>query len=403
MFAAKLDVAAGLLIDHAPWLQFPTTIITIHIITIKMSTTIENSLMKFDAGLKLYMQRDGKKLTGITLRKESSPSYDEAIWKEMGWTRCFWPVFDIASDALPVSQARKSIVYQHLDNFFNRRLLGQACNLDPNILTHLFVAEGTSAGMSLQALLDLGDIACTLAGSPVSEPSNSSASNSSASNSSSAPAPAPVSRPYTYVLDDELDEAYSVEAQRSFTHGLDVYVQMSKSQPQQGGITLLQTPEGIRFRQSTHNGWNQLTSTATQLIIHYKRTMCDAPFNFHPLYYIFVERGRYAKKSLAQIIIGRMVPGLAGKQTDVSETYEATWPTVPTATAVATPVIVEEMTPVVATAEPEDVLDRLRAKYSVLAEEHKTLILIEAQLELNEQLKDEIAYKRKILEHPECK
>jgi len=368
-----------------------------------MSNPIDKSLMKFDAGLKLYMQRDGKKLTGITLRKESSPSYDPAFWKQMGWKQCFWPVFDVASDALPVSQARKSIVYQHLDNFFNRRLLDRACKPDPNILAHLFVAEGTSADISLQALLDQGDRACSLAGSPVVAPSNSSASNSSASNSS--PAPAPPTRPYTYVLDDELDEAYSVEAQRSFMHGLDVYVQMSKSQPQQGGITLLQTPEGIRFRQSTHNGWNQLTSTATQLIIHYKRTLCDAPFNFHPLYYIFVERGRYANKSLAQIIFGGMVPGLAGKIMDVPDTYEATWPAVPTATATATSVATtatttEETTPVIAT--PEEVLERLRAKHIVLAEEHQTLILIETQLELNERLKDEIAHKRKVLEHPEC-
>jgi len=379
--------------------------------------------MKFDAGLKLYMARDGKKLVGITLRKESSRNYDPAFWKQMGWTRCFWPVFDVASDALPVSQARKSIVYQHLDNFFNRRLLGRALQPDPNILTHLFVAEGTSADISLQALLDLGDRACALAGSPVVAPSNSSASNSSASNSSAsnsssspapAPAPAPAPRPYTYVLDDELDEAYSVEAQRSFMHGLDVYVQMSKSQPQQGGITLLQTPEGIRFRQSTHNGWNQLISTAPQLIIHYKQTLCDAPFNFHPLYYIFVERGRYANKSLAQIIFGGMVPGLAGKRMDVPDTYEATWPAIPTATetAAATAAVPEETAEETAVAVSleetapavslEEVLDRLRLKYTVLAEEHRTLLLIETQLQVNEQLKDEIVQKRKILENPEC-
>jgi len=368
--------------------------------------------MKFDAGLKLYMQRDGKKLTGITLRKESSRNYDPAFWKQMGWTRCFWPVFDVASDALPVSQVRKSIVYQHLDNFFNRRLLGHACHPDPNILKSLFIAEGRSEGMSLQAILDDG-WGCAKADSPVSDcTSNSSASNSSASNASSSPAPTPVTRPYTYVLDDELDESYSAEAQRHFMHGLDVYVQMSKAQPQQGGIILLQTPEGIRFRQSTHNGWNQLISTAAQLIIHYKQTVCDAPFNFHPLYYIFVENGRYANKSLAQIMFGGMVPGLAGRRMDVPDTYEATWPTVPgSATATATPVTVEETTPVVATAtatatataeEPEVVLNRLRAKYTVLAEEHQTLILIEAQLLLNERLKDEIAHKRKVLEHPEC-
>ena len=214
------------------------------------------------------------------------------------------------------------------------------------------------------------------------------------------PAPASVPRPYTYALDDELDEAYSVEAQRSFMHGLDVYVQMSKSQPQLGGITLHQTPDGLRFHYYSHSG------TATQMVTHYKRTLCDAPFNFHPLYYIFVERGRYANKSLAQIIFGGMVPGLAGKRMDVPDTYEATWPAVPgSATATATPVTVEETTPIVATAtaeEPEVVLNRLRAKYTVLAEEHQTLIMIEAQLLLNQQLRDEIAHKRKVLKDPEC-
>jgi len=387
--------------------------------------------MKFPAGLTLYMERDGKRLNGITLRKESDPNYREAFWKQMGWKQHFWPVFDITTT--DTYKSRKSIVYHHLDNYFNCYLLDRTRHKNPPILESLFVAEGTSAGMSLQALLDLGDRACALAGSPVVAPSNSSASNSSASNSSasnssasnssaSTTATAPATRAYTYVLDDELDEPYSADAQRHFMHGLDVYVQMSKSQPQQGGITLLQTPEGIRFRQSTHNGWNQLTSTATQLIIHYKQTLCDAPFNFHPLYYIFVERGRYANKSLAQIIFGGMVPGLAGKLMDVPDTYEATWPAVPTATAVATSatatatatvVATTEMTPATATATAtataietavtlEEVLDRLRAKHTVLAEEHKTLILIEAQLALNAQLKDEIAHKRKVLENPEC-
>ena len=142
---------------------------------------IDQSLMKFDAGLKLYMARDGKKLAGITLRKESSPNYDESFWKQMGWKRCFWPVFDVASDALPASDSRKGIVYQHLDNFFNRRFLGRARHENPSILESLFVAEGTSAGASLQAILDGGG--CV---------SNSSSSSSS---SSSTPAPTPSPTP----------------------------------------------------------------------------------------------------------------------------------------------------------------------------------------------------------------
>jgi hypothetical protein len=140
---------------------------------IKMSSITE-SLMKFDDGLKLYMARDGKKITGITLRKRS-----------------FWPVFDVASDALPVAKARKGIVYQHLDNLFNRLMLGRACKPDPNILKSLFIAEGTSADMSLQTILEHG-WGGVIADAPVSNSSSASAiapapSNSSASTQESAP------------------------------------------------------------------------------------------------------------------------------------------------------------------------------------------------------------------------
>jgi hypothetical protein len=197
-------------------------------------------------------------------------------------------------------------------------------------------------------------------------------------------------------LDAELDGAYSVDAQQQFMHGLAVYVQMSKSQPQLGGITLRQTTDGLRFSINSHSG------TATQIVEHYKRTLCDAPFNFHPLYYIFVENGRYANKSLAQIIIYGMVPGIAGKRMDVPDTYEATWPAIPTATetaAVAVATIPKETATAVSL---EEVLDRLRAKHTVLVAEYRLLSNIEAQLALNQQLKDEIAHKRKVLENPEC-
>ena len=101
-----------------------------------------------------------------------------------------------------------------------------------------------------------------------------------------------------------------------------------------------------------------------------------------------------------------MVPGVAGRRMDVPDTYEATWPAVPTAAvavATATETAVAVSPEETATAvSPKEVLDRLRLKYTVLAEEHRTLLLIEAQLQVNEQLKDEIAVKRKVLENPEC-
>jgi hypothetical protein len=354
-----------------------------------MSSPIDKSLMKFPAGLKLYMERDGHRLNGITLRKESDPDYRESFWKQMKWERHFWPVFDITSD--DSSKSRTGIVYHHLDNYFNRRLLDRAHRSDPAILTHLFIAEGTSAGVSLQALLDQGDRACALAGYEQTihcdESESSSASNSSASSSSAAPAPDP--RPYTYVLDDHLDE--TTEEQRKFMHGLPVFVQMSLSQPQLGGITMRQTPEGLRFSINSHSG------TATQMVQHYRRTVCDAPFNFHPLYYIFIECGRYANKSLAQILTGTMSPELAGRLVNCPPVSDKpTWPTIPIpSSAVATPVVVTVTT-------PEEVLERLRAKQTVLVAEYRLLSNIESLLQTNQNLKNEIARKRKILEDPEC-
>ena len=97
-----------------------------------------------------------------------------------------------------------------------------------------------------------------------------------------------------------------------------------------------------------------------------------------------------------------MVPGIAGKRMDVPDTYEATWPAIPTATetaAVAVATIPKETATAVSL---EEVLDRLRAKHTVLVAEYRLLSNIEAQLALNQQLKDEIAHKRKVLENPEC-
>ena len=148
-----------------------------------MSSVISKSLMKFPEGLRLYMKRDDKRLDGITLRRESDPDYREAFWKQMGWERGVWPVFDIKAP-----KARTGIVYSRLENYFNLHLLGKARHENPCILACLFVAEGTSTDVSLAMLLDLGDKACALAGSPVSSNSSASApSNSSAST----PEPAP--------------------------------------------------------------------------------------------------------------------------------------------------------------------------------------------------------------------
>jgi len=144
-------------------------------------SSITESLMKFDDGLKLYMARDGKKLVGITLRITL-------------YIRSSWPVFDVASDALPASQVRKGIVYQHLDNFFNRRLLGRACWPDPNILKSLFIAEGTSADMSLQTILEHGwggVPATATATMPVSNSSSAPSNSSASTQESAAPSPAP--------------------------------------------------------------------------------------------------------------------------------------------------------------------------------------------------------------------
>ena len=50
----------------------------------------------------------------------------------------------------------------------------------------------------------------------------------------------------------------------------------------------------------------------------------------------------------------------------------------------------------------EEVLERLRAKHTVIVAEYRLLSNIEAQLQINQNLTSEIARKRKILENPEC-
>ena len=385
-----------------------------------MSNPTDRSLMMFSTPLALYMKRDGKQLNGITLRQESSPNYSESFWKQMGWTRCFWPVFDITNE--DSRKSRESIVHQHLDNYFNCYVLDLTRRENPPILESLFVAEGTSAGVCLADLVKLGAAACAAAGktasnssASTSSASNSSASNSSASSSSASSSSAlrlellgkpPAPELYTYVLSGAVENATKADLEsRKFMNGLNVYVQMSEAQPQLSGITVRQTPEGIRFHHFTDRGVAILGSTATQLIMHYKRTLCDAPFNFHPFYYIFVESGWGANLSLAQIINFEFLPERAGKLDGIGTNFIATWPRLTVgskapASAEAAPTPVATVATVAV--DPAVVLDRLRAKHTVLAEEHRTLILIETQLALNQTLKDEIAIKRKVLENPEC-
>ena len=197
------------------------------------------------------------------------------------------------------------------------------------------------------------------------------ASNSSASNSSAPPNVVEVNtssssaRPYTHVLDcDRLDSAESVAASRQFMHGLDVYIQMSKSQPQLGGVTVRQTPEGLRFSINSHSG------TATQMVEYYRRTLCNAPFNFHPLYYIFVERGHNANLSLAQILNFGFKPEDAGKLDGLGTNFLAYWPSIP-ATATATATATAEV--VVVPPSLEEATKHMEAKHEAAIKEENAL------------------------------
>jgi hypothetical protein len=203
------------------------------------------------------------------------------------------------------------------------------------------------------------------------ETMGASASNSSAPpnvvevNTSSSSA-----RPYTHVLDDNLDSAESVAASRKFMHGLDVYVQMSKSQPQLGGVTVRQTPEGLRFSINSHSG------TATQMVEHYRRILCNAPLNFHPLYYIFVERGHNANLSLAQILNMGFSPERTGKLDGIGTNYLASWPSIPSAaTATATATATAEV--VVVPPSLEEATKHMEAKLNALRKEQGDLLRLE--------------------------
>jgi hypothetical protein len=204
-------------------------------------------------------------------------------------------------------------------------------------------------------------------GEPVAVAFNSSASNSSAPpdvvevNTSSSSA-----RPYSYDLNcDRVYSTESIAASRKFMHGLDVYIQMSKSQPQLGGVTVRQTPEGLRFSVNSHSG------TATQMVEHYRRTLCNAPFNFHPLYYIFVERGHNANLSLAQILNMKFSPEQTGKLDGIGTNYLACWPSIPSAaiaTATATAADVVVVPPSL-----EEATKHLEAKHEAVIKEEKAL------------------------------
>jgi hypothetical protein len=123
-------------------------------------TSINNSLLKFPSGLKLYILNSGKRLDGIVLRHEISSSEQER--KDRGLSHISYPVFDVtASDA---EKNREGMVPNYLLNYFRRHhvikseggYMTYSCNemYIPNLLAVLFVAEGARKGQSLQELLD---------------------------------------------------------------------------------------------------------------------------------------------------------------------------------------------------------------------------------------------------------
>lgn len=123
-------------------------------------SSVNQSLLKFPSGLKLYILNSGKRLDGIVLRHETHPSEQER--KDRGLSHISYAVFDVtASDA---EKNRTSMVPNYLLNYFRRHhvikseggYMSYSCNemYIPNLLAVLFVAEGARKGSSLQEILD---------------------------------------------------------------------------------------------------------------------------------------------------------------------------------------------------------------------------------------------------------
>jgi hypothetical protein len=100
----------------------------------------------------LYMERNGKRLDGISITGDMPKEFNADFCLRMGWPLTIWPEFVIASEN--ASLARKGIQsHHHLDNYFNKYVLGsRPTEIDP-ILKCLFVAEGRYKGHSLHSIL----------------------------------------------------------------------------------------------------------------------------------------------------------------------------------------------------------------------------------------------------------
>ena len=83
---------------------------------------LDKSLLYFK-DTPLYMERNGKRLDGITITSDMPKEFKADFWLQMGWPLTIWPEFVIASS--DASLARKGIQsHHHLDNYFNKYVLG---------------------------------------------------------------------------------------------------------------------------------------------------------------------------------------------------------------------------------------------------------------------------------------
>ena len=112
---------------------------------------LDKSLLYFK-DTPLYMERNGKRLDGIHITGDMPKEFKAEFWLQMGWPLTIWPEFVIASS--DASLARKGIQsHHHLDNYFNKYVLGsRPTEIDP-ILKCLFVAEGRYKGHSIHSIL----------------------------------------------------------------------------------------------------------------------------------------------------------------------------------------------------------------------------------------------------------
>ena len=129
-----------------------TTVATTKSFPIHQGDNPLNKSLLYFKHTKLYMERNGKRLDGIRITSDIPKEFKADFWLQMGWALTIWPEFVIRSEDASLIRIHVRSYY-HLNNYFNKYVLGSRPSEIPPILECLFVAEGRYKGTSLHSIL----------------------------------------------------------------------------------------------------------------------------------------------------------------------------------------------------------------------------------------------------------